>query len=319
MNANRIFGGIIILAFVATMVVLVRRETGADMPALDGSEGTLFGGVTTAAKWRDIDEWMLIQHHDAESGRSSTVGAAHTSIVQLDHPTTSAAYRAEFSMEAKLSALLPRIHVKGAAVLDRDTNLSKFIAKADGVGMTLTAQGEIHREMLFLKISKPSNNSYSRRALAEPVSLSEALRPSLNRHMEIKPGAKMSSPVIDPLTGQVRGKLTVRIEKAEIIDIGGQPTRAFRVKTSVGDIDTLMWVDEEGHTLRRNLLSGLFMEKTTKDKALETAPSLDQEVDIPPLELKDFEGVPVQKINAPGDSDDGNNRSGNSFLNAILG
>lgn len=109
--------------------------------------------------------------------------------------------------------------------------------------------------------------------------------------MDVKSGNTMSAPILDPLTGKHRGTLTIRIGEMEQIMINGREVDAYRVVSSLGDLETVMWVDEEGKTLRRQLIGGLAMERTSRDEALKVAPSLSESLEVPELDFSEFRDI----------------------------
>lgn len=145
--------------------------------------------------------------------------------------------------------------------------------------------------------------------------MAEALRPTLGRRMKIQTGEKMSAPILDPLTGRNRGTLTIEIGEKDTLTLDGQQVEGYKVVSSVGDIKTTMWVDDAGQTIRRQLVGGLSMERTTRDKALAHAPSLEQPVEIPQLDPADFKGIPTVR---EGDAQSGSSAGGLGMLEALL-
>lgn len=308
-------GCVILLGWVATMGMLLKdyNHTG-DIPALDPDSSDFFGSVQALERWNDIEEWMEIVQVNPETGDTRTVGASRTTIVLLDDATTAAAYRGEFVISAKLSPLLPQGTIAGSAILDRFGSLTEFGVRGQVANLKLSSQGVIANNLLYVYIDNMNEISRMKKRLDQPVTFGEMLRPSLARHMKLEPGERMSSPIVDPLTGQHRGSLRMEILQREAIILNGRRTSALRVKSSVGDIETLMWVDEEGRTLRRNLVNNLRMDRVDKESALEIIPTLADEVDFPPLDLTEFRDVPV-------DSGEANTTPGTGqmgFLNFFL-
>jgi hypothetical protein len=292
MRPGRWAGLIVMLAFVFTMAFLIKghRDT-ANVPEYSMESEEFFSSVSPAEKWRDIEEWMLVMQVNPSSGEARPVGASHTAIRQLDEGTTSAMYSAEFGLQAKISPLLPTGIVKGSAFLGRDHSLTSFTVAASLGGVNLASHGAVVDDELLVKIIQPSSTSYVKKPLTQEVRLGSILRPSLARHLEIKTGEKMSSPVVDPLTGATRGKVTIEIGAQEEITLAGEKVRAFRVTTSVGDIETLMWVDADGKTLRRNLVQNLRMDRTDREAALKHAPQLEEPVAAVELNIAEFANV----------------------------
>jgi hypothetical protein len=285
-------GVLVIFAWVATMVTLVTDYRGNKPTDSEISTGEFFGSVSPAEKWRDIEEWMLVVQA-MDGGATRPIGASHTSIRRLDTNTSAAAYLAEFAMQGRLSPILPDGFVKGLAVLDSNETLTSFSVVAEFGPLKLSSMALVERDILYLKVDKGNDPKRYRRRLEQPVSFSEVLRPSLSRHMKIAPGEKMSSPVIDPLTGANRGTITVKIVDKEKIELGGESLQAFRVTSSLGDVTTQMWVDADGKTLRRNLVNKIRMDRTDRETALKHAGRLEEPLVSRPLDFGEFAGVPL--------------------------
>ncbi len=235
----------------------------------------------------------------------TTVGATATTIRRVDNPTTTVAYRAHFNLEGKLAPLMPKAVVKVVADLDKGVTLTSFHGITHLGPLALESTGFVRDRILYISVANGSDVSKSKVALQNSISMAEALRPILSRQMKIETGSKMSTPIIDPLTGLSRGTLAVEIQMQEEISVNGKEMQAFRVESSIGDIQTLMWINPEGQILRRQLLGNLFMERTTKEEALKQAPSLAEKAEIQGHNIAEFADVPFRgseetKENQPG-------------------
>lgn len=222
------------------------------------------------------------------------MGATVTTIRRVDNPTTAVTYQAHFNLEGKLAPLLPKAIVKVAASLDKNVTLTSFHGETSLGPLDLRSTGLVSDSTLLISTRNNSIINRTKVPLQQPISMAEALRPVLGRQMVIKKGATMSTPVLDPLTGISKGTLTIEVGEQEIISINGNETQAFRVVSSIGEIKTIMWVDADGNTLRRQLLGNLFMERTTKEEALRQAPSLETLAEPEALDVADFADVPLQ-------------------------
>lgn len=291
---STLIGVVILLGWIATMGVLLKdyNRTG-DIPTVDPDSSDFFGSVQALERWNDIEEWMEIVQVDSETGDTRTVGASRTTIVLLDDATTASAYRGDFVISARLTPLLPQGTIAGSAILDRFGSLRNFGVRGQVGNLKLSSQGAALNNILYLQIDNMGEVTRMKKLLDQPVTFSEMMRPSLARHMKLEPGETVSSPIVDPLTGQHRRSLRMEIVQREAIVINGRRTSALRVKSSVGDIETLMWVDEDGRTLRRNLVNNLRMDRVDKESALEIIPTLADDVEFPALDLTEFREVPI--------------------------
>lgn len=295
------FGAAILLAWGVTLAVLLKNYgTPGDIPT-DPDSSDFLRSVTVAEKWQDIEEWMEIVQVNPDTGQTQSVGATRTTIAQRDNPTSTSAYTAEFVFSAKLTPLLPVATISGVAELDKDSALTSFGVRGELARLALSTQGTVVREKLYVLLDKPNETSRYIKTLDQPVTFGEVLRPSLSRHMKLAPGEKMSSPIIDPLTGQSRGYIRLEVVQRERIQLQGRSVTALRIRSSIGDIETLMWVDEQGRTLRRNLVNNLRMDRVSRDRALELAPGIEKPVKFPPLDLAQFQNLSVDPASSPND------------------
>lgn len=255
---------------------------------------SLLGSVKVVPRWQDVEEYMLIVSIEDKGEKSTPVGATATTIRKSDEITTNATYRAHFNLEGKLAPLLPKATVKVVADINTDLNLSAFHGETRLGPLNLSSTGLVSGNTLNVAVVNGDKINRTKVALKNSISLAEALRPLLSRQMEIREGSRMSAPIIDPLTGINRGTLTVEIQDKETIVINGKELQAFRVESSVGDIKTLMWIDDDGQTIRRQLLGNLFMERTTMEEAVRQAPSLVEQAEMQPLDVAAFADVPYQ-------------------------
>lgn len=281
------------MAWGLTMAVLVKRQREESGNLEDYSAESLFGSVEVLRTWRDIEDYMVI----LQSGKP--VGASLTEIRQDKNQDTTLTITMDFRLSAKPSDVLPTIEAKAFGHLNNKLELEAFFAKANAGPLTLNVNGLSTENELYLKATNFNNISYSRRQLKEPMTLTEAVRPALGSQMTIAPGQTLRTPVLDPLTGKSHGLLMIAIGEKEAITVDGEEVQGFRVVTKLHDIESIMWVDATGRTLKRNLFGNLTMERTSREKALEVAPSLAKGVAIPPLDIEEF---PEQTV-----PDDGGN------------
>lgn len=287
-------GWLIMVIWIGTMLVLFRQYAHHGSGALGSEDINFFHSVEAVQKWKDIDEWMLLVQ--AAPGRPERIiGASKIQIRRVDDPTSGPSYRAHFGLQGKFSALVPTASIRGTAVIDADSNLTDYFIRGDLVGLQLSSQGAVSNGILYAKINNFNETTRFKQRLDSPVSFGELLRPALARRMKIAVGEKMSSPVIDPLSGATKGKVVVTIEAKESIRLDGKTVPAYRVVSQLGDIKTLMWVDEEGQTLRRNLVNGIRMDRSDRETALKAAPNLETAVGLPEMDFSEFRDVPMRR------------------------
>lgn len=271
------------------MGFLLRNHYISADPVPAFSEDSFFGSVEAVKKWRDIEEVMLIKQGDRAAG------ASITEIAQEGQPDDTLTYDARFGMSIKVSPLLPQIVLKGRSLMNDRMQLERFHATADIGPAKLSATGKVVNNILYLRTANNNKINFERIQLEGPVSLAEAVRPALGSQVEIAPGKTFSMPVMDPLTGANRGNLTISIKEKETITVEGENVKAFRVVSSIQDIETIMWIDAYGQTLKRNLVGNFTMERTSATRALDIAPALAEPADIPDLEISEFKDVPLQQ------------------------
>jgi hypothetical protein len=298
------------------MGFLIRNQYTDAAPLPDYTSEKLFGSVTPVNRWEDIEEYMLIVQTNAQSGARKIVGASSTEIRKHRDAGTTSTYRAKVLLEGQVSPLLPKAVVKVSGYLNEDVNLTAFHGEAALGPLTFVATGSIVNNMLYVKTVNANKTNLLKRPFQNNLSLAEALRPALGNQMEIKPGNQMTAPVLDPLTGRNRGMLRIVIGEKETLGLNGQDIETYRVTSSIGDLETVMWVDAEGKTVRRQLVGGLAMERTTREEALKVAPSLDAPVEVPQLDYAEFRGVPIER---EGDaSSGGGSIPGMNMLESLL-
>jgi len=273
-----VIGFLIIIAWAVTMVIVLRDNLSVPQFVMGNDEensGGLFQSVSVADKWRNISENMLIVRVSDDGKTTAPLGAARTAITYLkDASTCSPHLRAQFFMQAKISPLLPATVIRGTALMNKANQLDEFYLSAHLGSIELKSQGKASKDALRVVISAPTGTSYIKKPLDGPVSLNEVLRPTLGRNLKIAPGAKFSARVVDPFSGRAATQVRIRVEEEETIILGGEPTPAYRVRSSVGDIENLMWVDSAGQTLRRELANNIRMDRTDKETAEKVAPEL---------------------------------------------
>ncbi len=293
-------GSAIVLMWLITMGFLLRNHYLKPDPVPAFSDESFFGSVEAVQKWRDVEESMIIKNGE------TPVGASLTDVRQEKQPDDSLTYTADFRINVKVSPLLPQVVLKGRSIMDAKMHLKRFHATADVGPAKFSATGEVDDNLLYLKINKNNDINLQRIDLNGPISLAEAVRPAIGSQLNITSGESLSTPVIDPLTGSNRGTLTITVKDQEQITVDGESISAYRVVSSLADIETIMWVDAYGQTLKRNLVGSFTMEKADREEALKAAPALAEPTVIPGLNLVEFRDVPIQQsADAAGQSPNG--------------
>lgn len=283
-----ILGIAVVVGWGITMGFLYRNHYAQTQEVPRFDEAEFFQSVKAVEKWQDVNEFMVVKHNN------TVVGGSVNSIVKLDSPDKSNLYKFRFVTQLKISELLPPFTVRITGTLDDHQNLSAFHANAD-LGVTdINVSGQAVSKTLYLKTNTGTGPTYQKLLLKNPVNLAGVVRPALGKHLEIRKGNRMAAPVIDPLTGETRGTLAIVVGDQEDVRVGDKNVRLHKVTSTLGDIQTSMWVDDAGLTHKRQLVGSYTMERSTSEIVAAIVPSLWKADNSAPIDFSEFRNVELK-------------------------
>ncbi|MCX7717830.1 MAG: hypothetical protein N2111_05410 [Candidatus Sumerlaeaceae bacterium] len=214
--------------------------------------------------WEDIEEYMLVTFGGLR------VGAAATTVRRIGDPAAPE-YRADLrvGLEPLVMGLRQSLAIRAAAELDRLFTLRRFRIRLDFTDMQIIVTGFADDDYLLLESERDGRKTRRKIPLRGPVSLLEAVRPAAVRSIEIRPGASLAVPVVDPVLSMQAGTLEITVVRKEPIQTAdaGRVEEAYRVEARLNDFVATSWVDSSGTVLRRQLAGGFMLDRTTSATA----------------------------------------------------
>jgi hypothetical protein len=276
----RLLGGAVVTGFwLAMMVSLVRNHL---LPARGGGEGRRLDVAGLAEDWRDLEEWMEVCWGGAP------IGVAMGSVEALEGGL---GFRlvSRASLELSAGPLKKSVRFWAVAKLDGDLLLDSFRVFARAGPGSLDLNGFVWEDRLCLKFWSPTGAL--RRAywpLEEPISLLEALRPLAARRIDLEEGATYRVAAFDPIWFGRAGEAKIEVLGRETIEVGGRRVEATRVVTTLAGQRTTSWVGEDRSVLRYEILEGLTLEATDRERVLARHPDFATKPALPQFDVEEF-------------------------------
>jgi len=289
-SARRVYTIAVVVFWLIMMGSLAYRELGKSRGLLVGDDSPL-APAAIARTWRDYSEYALLVW------QGTTVGAMATSITREQSPTPR--YLLELHLEAQPRPLAGAggITLAGLAELDLELVLKRFRLLGRILNADFEMNGFISADAeLFLELRRGEERTRLRFKLEQPISLAEVIRPLALRTAEIRTGTSFRVPVVDPLWSMQIGVLEITVGDIETLRLPDGEIQAWRVESRINDFVSTSWVDAAGRPVRRQLVGGLWLDRTTAQRALQVAPTLASRFEFVDLQVRDFADVSPQPI-----------------------
>jgi len=250
---------VVVLAWMATMGVLVRRTLEASTLAL-GADLSRYGA---SAQWKGV------------YSRGEKIGYLVGQTTPRDDGYE-LAEDGQLMMTLLGASTAARLHTK--AVVDREFQLRSFVFTLDPGTGPIAIAGRVEGTTLHLTVKTPSGERTETRTLAEPPSLSL----NLSRRLAaagLRPGMHLEVPVFDPATLR-NAPMTIDVDEREIVRAAGRPVPAFKVRTSFGGIASTSWITDVGEVVKEESPLGFVVVKETQEQALSLAISNEIQEDM---------------------------------------
>jgi len=214
--------------------------------------------IPTAAGALDADDsWMGVYM------RGQKVGYSHSRITPAD-----GGYRFEETSFLRLSVLeqVQTVRVAIDATTTDDFAVQGFTVKLDsGLGV-FDVRGTVDGNTLVLRMSSGNEGSEQRIPLSEPIYLPSSARAHL-RAGALAPGRSLTLRVFDP-SSMEHHPLTIQVVGKESLTLDGTSIDAWKVHESFRGMDTAVWLDDAGHTLREEGPLEMVVQREDANRAL---------------------------------------------------
>jgi len=274
---TKIISVLIVLFWLGMMFTLVKDRI---LHRVISSEPSSVEPRELAESWEDQEEWMRILY------KGLRVGAMATSIKkQEDRYDLSS----RLLLEIRFLGFKSAISMKASATMDESFILRRFLVDFDMTKTSWNIKGLINEDQLFYKVTSDTGTSYGALQLDQKPSLLEAVRPLVGRRVPLKVGNVYEIPVYDPVWSTARGTAEIKIASKGNITLGDETYEAYKIETTLNNLITVSWVDEEGNTLMRQVLPEVVMHKASRAEIVAQYREFAEPVPPPDdIDLSDF-------------------------------
>ncbi|MCX7045726.1 MAG: hypothetical protein NTX50_09625 [Candidatus Sumerlaeota bacterium] len=230
-----------------------------------------------AANWQDMDEWMEVRYKDLY------LGVAHTQIQRVTGGYYLAGSRLRLALP--FGILRMSLQADGTALLDAKMTLETAALDCEMLSQKIRFEAAVSGDALYYSLSNNGTQAGGGRLLlAAPPSLYPAARSMLARNFKLQEGQTYDVQVFDPLWTFGSDMVRMRVGKREQVPLGGkshQMVTAFKIETTMNDIKSYSWVDDEGRTVRHQMGKDLILSRIESAEARRTYPEMDKPLQIP--------------------------------------
>lgn len=243
--------------------------------------------------WRDQEECMRIFY------KGMPVGAMISTIIRQDDPE-GYLLTSRLFFQIQIWTFQQAVLMEASATLDKTFVLDTFQVNFDINKATSKVNGLFQNNRLWYKVSGVAGSKVGILELENAPSMLDAIRSLVGKRIPLEVGNAYRLPAYDPMMGGGGGMAEVRIAAREEIVIGNEKYNAFRIETTINKMTTISWVDEDGKTLRREIIPDLIMQAVSKDEIISQYDVFSREAQPPEkVALADFTGDDIKQDELP--------------------
>jgi hypothetical protein len=242
----------VVVVWAALLIALARSH----LPATQAAPST--APLPASARAASAgDEWSGLYM------KGHKVGYAHSRVAP-----SADGYRLDDTSVMRLTVLDSEQNVR--AVIGADTGLD-WALRHFSVALTtdlgsFEVRGAVEGNTLVLAMTSGGETTEQRIALTEPVYLPSAARASLYAQ-GLKPGATTTLRVFDP-SALEHQPMTIAVVGREPLTVGGTAVDTWKLRESFRGIESQVWLDDAGHTLREEGPMGLVTQRESPQVAV---------------------------------------------------
>lgn len=208
-----------------------------------------------------MDQWMKISFQGKQIGYSNT-------SVDMDDQSAARQYRINNRtiLQMNVMGLNQRIAVTANATVDAMYHLQSFSFVLSSTGYSITVEGRRSRGNTF-DCTVKGQNTLRRLKVNIP---DDAILYSPMTELSLKslsPGQHVTMRMFNPMTLSSQN-VTIRSLRREPLRHAGKNVEATILSASLEGMETLSWINTEGHLLRQETLFGWVMESCPAEEAL---------------------------------------------------
>jgi len=258
---TRLFSILMLVAWAATMALLVRRSY------FQASAATL---ATDLARYGSAAVWRGVYYRGEKIGFT---------VSQTTPEGDGFALEEDGRLQMALLGATTAATIRTTAHVDASFTLHAFEFSLDPGTGAIEVRGQLDGRRLTLEVRTPSGTRTEQRELDEPPALSL----NLSRRLAsggLVTGARHQWTVFDPATLR-NSPVTVDVGRRELVRGGGTaPLPAFRVEMAFAGLRTTSWITDTGEVVREESPLGLITVRESADSARAMAVSRRMQVDL---------------------------------------
>ncbi len=236
-------------------------------------------------------EWMAIYLE------SRKIGYAMTSIAKMTDDSTKVttySFLQRVFISMRVGNTRQKITLVNTAKANADFGLKSFEASVVSGIHQINIAGEVKDRQLHLILNSSGRQSTQTFDLDEDVQLPLTLEPYLASH-GLERGKVYTLKVFDPMTAST-SPVQIKVEDEDRLYIENKPYIAKKIKLKYREMESTVWIDYDGRTLKEVSPTGMTMIKVSEENAPRGInPDDDDMVDV----LSIYSVIPDQQIEAP--------------------
>ncbi|MEO8605520.1 MAG: transglutaminase domain-containing protein [bacterium] len=263
----------VVVVWVALLVVLARSQLPTATPPPATTPMPLGAGQATSQ-----DEWSGLYM------KGHKVGYAHTHIEPRGD-----GYRLDETSVMRLTVLDREQNVRAVIGADAgpDWAVRRFTVSLITDLGDFDVRGTVDAKTLVIAMDSGGETTEQRLPLSEPVYLPSSARAALQAQ-GLKAGASTTLRVFDP-SALAQEPMTITVVGRDTLTIDGVAVAAWKLHESFRGIESQVWLDEDGHTLREEGPMGLVTMRENADNAVNNG------WDGAPFDLMGAVAIPVRE------------------------
>jgi hypothetical protein len=268
--------GLLITAFWLVMMTLLARDT--LMPRRLGVDAEEIPPRHLTAHWRDLREIMVIRRGPQILG--ATALTLERAPDRSGHSVTQ-----RLQLDLGFGA---QVALRAAASLGPELELEQIWAELDTSAIDMAFRGQVVGDDLLVAVEGPHGQRLLRQPLEKPISLLNAVRPSLLEAVELRPGSSYRVPSTDLFGSLAISDFVIEVRDYDIIETLAGQVATYRVEADFGGVGTTLWVDEMGEVVLQRLWGDIFLERVgalQERQVLTDFPGLLDPTEMPAFDL----------------------------------
>ncbi|OQY26428.1 MAG: hypothetical protein B6244_13565 [Candidatus Cloacimonetes bacterium 4572_55] len=283
MTRKRVISGFIILFWLTMMSLLVYRH----LPR--PGEASQLIQLERFSKSTHDRQWMSIH-------LGKKIGYSMTSIAKMTNEQTNVvtySFLQRVFIHMRVGHVKQKITLMSTAKADADFQLLSFEANVVSGVHQIKISGEVKDKALHLIVVSSGRENEMVYPIKDNVQLPITLEPYLASH-GLETGKTYSMEVFDPMSVS-SDPVTVEVGEEDRLYLDGKPYIARKINLTYRNMESTVWMDYDGRTLKEVTPMGMYMQMVSEEDARRGIDTDGESVDL----LAIYSIVPKHPIESP--------------------